>query len=350
MRLRDAHRGAALGLGAAALFGLSAPLAKALLGAMSPQVLAGLLYLGGGVALTIYRRVRPSVTEAPLERGDWGRLLVIVLAGGVAGPLLMLHGLQRTTAVTGSLLLNLEAPFTVAMAVIVFREHVGRAALAGMALIIGGAALLKLEAGSHGAELAGGLLVVGACAAWALDNNVTQRLSLRDPVALVRVKALGAGGFNLVIGLVLAGGELPSAAVIAAALVVGSLSYGLSIVMDTYALRLVGAAREAAYFATAPFVGALAAAPLLGEALTFADLGVMALMAVGVAFLLREHHSHEHAHEELEHAHVHVHDEHHHHEHGPGDPPGEPHAHRHRHRPLVHDHPHVSDLHHRHRH
>lgn len=350
MKLRESHRGVALGLGAAALFGLSAPLSKALLGEMSPQVLAGLLYLGGGLGLTAYRRVRPSSVEAPLERADRPTLIAIVLAGGVLAPLLMLYGLERTTAVTGSLLLNLEAPFTVAMAVLFFREHVSRAVLAGIVLIVAAAAVLKLEDGSHGADTAGVLLLAGACGAWALDNNLTQRLSLREPIALVRVKALGAGAFNLTLGLALAGGELPALRMIAAALVVGSLSYGVSIVLDAYALRLVGAAREAAYFATAPFVGALGAALLLGESLGALDVGVMVVMAAGVAFLLRERHAHEHTHEELQHAHVHVHDEHHQHEHGPEDPAGEPHAHHHRHAPLVHDHPHVSDVHHRHEH
>lgn len=345
----EAPRGAALGLLAAALFGVSAPLSKRLLGDVSPQVLAGLLYLGAGLALSLYRLVRPATTEAPLARADVPKLAVLVAAGGVAGPLLMLLGLQRTSAVTGSLLLNLEAPFTIALAVLVFREHLGRYAAGAAALIVGGAVILRLQPGAHGADTSGVLLLAGACAAWALDNNLTQRLSLRDPFALVRVKTLAAGSFNLALGLLLTG-RLPSPRVAVAALLLGSVSYGASVVLDAYALRLVGAAREAAYFATAPFLGALVATLITDERLGWSDGLAMAVMAAGVALLLHERHGHSHTHEALDHAHAHVHDEHHQHAHGPGDPGEEPHAHAHHHAPLAHDHSHTPDAHHRHRH
>ncbi len=338
-----------MGLLAAALFGVSAPISKRLLGGVSPQVLAGLLYLGAGLALTLYRALRPATTEAPLVKADLPKLAAVVAAGGVAGPVLMLFGLQRTSAVTSSLLLNLEAPFTIALAVLVFREHLGRYAAGAMALILAGAAILRLQPGAHRADTPGVLLLAGACAAWALDNNLTQRLSLRDPFALVRVKTLAAGSFNLALGLLIAG-RMPSPRVTMAALALGSVSYGASVVLDAYALRLVGAAREAAYFATAPFLGALAAIFLTNERPGWSDGLAMAVMAAGVALLLRERHGHGHAHEALDHAHAHVHDEHHQHAHGPDDPAGEPHAHTHHHAPLAHDHAHTPDAHHRHRH
>ncbi len=183
-----------------------------------------------------------------------------------------------------------------------------------------------------------------------MDNNLTQRLSLKDPVAVVRIKALGAGACMLAIALAAGQQRLPGPGVLAAALALGAASYGLSIVLDMYALRLLGAAREAAYFATAPFLGALAALPLLGERLSPTQLLGGAAMALGVVLLVRERHGHLHTHELLEHEHLHVHDEHHQHEHpGMTDVTG-PHSHPHRHAPLTHDHPHVSDLHHRHKH
>lgn len=346
---RDGRRGAFYGLLAAALFGLSAPVAKRLLGEMSPQVLAGLLYLGAGVGLSAWRVVRPATEEAPLQRKDIPALAGVVLAGGVLGPLLMLVGLDRVSAVAASLLLNLEGPFTMGLAVLFFREHLGRYGIAAAALILAGAGLLKFQAGDGAADGWGIVAVALACLAWAIDNNLTQRLSVRDPFAIVRIKALAAGSFNLALGLIL-GGRLPSYRVIAAALLLGLLSYGASVVLDAYALRLVGAAREAAYFATAPFVGALAATWIVGERLRAIDVAAMVSMAAGVVALLLERHSHWHEHAPLEHEHVHVHDEHHQHGHGPGDPPGEPHSHRHEHTRLVHDHPHLPDVHHRHRH
>lgn len=345
----DRARGAAYGLLAAALFGVSAPLAKHLLAEVSPQVLAGLLYLGAGIGLSAWRQLRPPVSEAPLQRRDVPTLVAVVIAGGVAGPLLMLWGLNRVSATTGSLLLNLEGPFTMLVAVVFFREHLGwRGALAA-ALILLGAGLLKLQGGDGASDGWGMLAIALACLAWALDNNLTQRLTLRDPFAIVRVKTLAAGSFNLLAGLAL-GARLPPAGIIAGAALLGLASYGASVVLDAYALRLVGAAREAAYFATAPFVGSLFATFFLGERLSSADVGAMLLMVGGVVCLLLERHSHMHAHEALVHEHSHSHDAHHQHEHAPGDPPGEPHSHGHRHEALVHEHPHLSDLHHRHRH
>jgi drug/metabolite transporter (DMT)-like permease len=342
-------RGALCGLSAAALFGLSTPLAKRLLGEVSPQLLAGLLYLGAGVSLHAWRVVRPETREAALTRSDAGWLAGIIVAGGVVGPLLMLIGLNRISGVTASLLLNLEAPFTMALAVLVFREHLGRYGLAAVAFILSGALLLNVERSSGVFDAWGAAAITAACLAWAIDNNLTQRLSARDPVALVRIKTLAAGSINVAIALAM-GSELPGVAAVCGALAVGATGYGLSVVLDTYALRLVGAAREAAYFATAPFVGALAATVILGEALESSDVAAMTLMVLGVVALLRERHAHTHAHEPLEHDHLHVHDAHHQHAHGPGVSTTEPHAHAHRHAGLVHDHPHVPDAHHRHRH
>jgi|JI10StandDraft_1071094.scaffolds.fasta_scaffold199222_2 drug/metabolite transporter (DMT)-like permease len=343
------RRGALYGLAAAALFGLSAPVAKRLLGEVGPQVLAGLLYLGAGVGLSLWKWLRPATREAPLQRSDALPLAGVVVSGGLLGPVLLLVGLERMSAVAGSMLLNLEGPFTVMLAVLVFREHLGRYGLISTALILLGAGLLKVGPGDVELDGGGVLAIAGACLAWAIDNNLTQRLSLRDPLALVRIKTLAAGSINLGLGLAL-GGALPRASILAIALVMGMLAYGISVVLDAHALRMVGAAREAAYFATAPFVGALAATVIVGDALRPVDLVAMAMMAAGVVALLRERHAHEHAHEALDHDHVHVHDTHHQHAHGPDAPTGEPHAHPHHHAPLVHDHPHLPDLHHRHRH
>jgi drug/metabolite transporter (DMT)-like permease len=350
MSLGQQLRGAGFGLAAAALFGLSAPISKLLLGEVTPVLLAGLLYSGAAMGLWLHRLIVPRTREAGLRREDLPKLLAVVVAGGVAGPVLMLFGLRSVSGLTGSLLLNLEAPFTMLLALLVFREHLGRRGAIAAALIVLGACVLKLEAGPFGADALGVVLLAAACACWALDNNLTQRLSLRDPFEIVRFKALAAGLANSALGLWVSGGALPPVRYIVAALALGSLSYGASIVLDAYALRLVGAAREAAYFATAPFIGALASLALLDERLRWHDVLAMAVMAAGVGFLLRERHSHTHEHQPLDHEHLHTHDAHHLHQHAPGDPPGEPHSHVHHHAPLTHDHPHVPDAHHRHQH
>lgn len=345
--------GALCGVAAAVLFGVTVPLAKLLLPRSSPVVLAGLLYVGAGVTLmvvTIVRRVlgrAPAGREAPLRPEDALSVLTIVVSGGIMGPILMLFGLQRLSGVTTALLLNLEAPFTIVLAVVAFGEHLGKRETAAAGLIIVGAASLGLNPMAVRFDAIGVLALIGACLSWAVDNNLTQQLSLRDPVALVRLKALGAGFGTLAIAATL-GHTMPGGETIAAVMLIGGAGYGLSIVLDAYALRWIGAAREAAYFATAPFIGALAAVPLLGERIGPVDLAAAAVMATGVALLLRERHGHVHEHEGLEHEHLHVHDAHHPHEHS--ELVVEPHAHLHQHAPLRHDHPHVSDLHHRHRH
>lgn len=345
----EAFTGALCGLAAAFLFGVATPLAKGLLAEIGPQFLAGLLYLGAGIGLFSIRLVARTSVEARLRRADLPALLAVIFAGGVVGPVLLMWGLRRVSALPASLLLNLEAPFTVLIAVSVFREHLGSYARAAVVLILVGAAALKLPVGNSAVDVPGMIAIGGACLAWAIDNNLTQRLTLRDPFAIVRIKTLAAGAVNTILAIAL-GATWPRTHTVVVAMALGAVSFGASVVLDAYALRRIGAAREAAFFATAPFVGALSSLLIRGESLHTIDLAAMLLMAFGVVMLLRERHSHLHAHEPLEHEHLHVHDEHHQHQHGPEVPAEEPHTHVHRHAPIVHEHAHVPDLHHRHRH
>lgn len=345
-------QGALCGLSAAALFGLSAPLAKLLLPHVGVLPLASLLYLGAGLGLVAWGllpRSHAAAHEPALRRSDVPPLVAIVALGGVIGPILMLVGLARVSAVAGALLLNLEGPLTIVLALLLFGEHLGLRGAIAAALVFAGAATLAFAPGELRADPLGVVCLAGACASWGVDNNLTQRLSLRDPVALARIKTLGAGVCSGAIALATSA-AWPEPAAAALALAVGSVCYGASLVFDTYALRLLGAAREAAFFATAPFVGAIAAVPLLGETPRASQVIAALLMAGGVAVLLRERHAHTHGHEALEHEHSHVHDAHHQHAHDESVPTQEPHSHPHRHASLVHDHPHVSDLHHRHSH
>jgi drug/metabolite transporter (DMT)-like permease len=355
--MTGARRGAAFGLLAAVTFGVSAPLAKLLGARIHPLMLAGLLYAGAGSALAIIGVIvriagtgalgRAPRREAPLGRGDVGGLIAVTILGGMVGPLLMLFGLQRCSATAGALLLNLEGPLTALVAVAAFGENLGRRGLGATVLVFAGAALLG--AGGHLGQvsLAGATALAGACLAWAVDNNLTQRLALHDPIAVVRAKTLGAGTVLLTLALAL-GNRVPPLALAAGAVALGAVSYGASVLLDAYALRLLGAAREAAFFATAPFVGALFGAALFREPVTISELGAGALMIAGVAALIRERHAHPHTHAPIEHAHAHTHDAHHQHWHDRAT--DEPHTHLHRHDPITHDHPHASDAHHRHRH
>lgn len=345
--------GAPLAILSAALFGASTPFAKALLGGgVSPWLLAGLLYLGSGLGLGIVEIARGATgaerAEAPLRRGDFPWLALVVLSGGVVGPLLLMVGLAATPAATASLLLNLEGLATMAIAWLTFHESVDRRLLLGAAAILAGAVLLSWQGGPSGFGW-GTVAIAGACLAWGIDNNLTRRLSAADPVQIALIKGLGAGAANLALALA-AGAHLPSVLAIGGAAVIGFLGYGLSLVLFVFALRHLGAARTGAYFSAAPFIGALIAVTLFGEPVTTAFVLAGLLIAAGVYLHLAEVHEHAHAHEALEHEHRHVHDAHHQHQHKPGDPLGEPHAHPHRHQGIVHKHPHYPDLHHRHGH
>lgn len=335
--------GALQALAAAALFGASAPLAKLLVPTVDPVTLAGLLYLGAGLAL-VMRRGR---VETPLTWNDAPVMAGVVVAGGMLGPWLLLVGLRHVSAVTVSLLLNLEAPFTILLATTLFGEHLGPRAMSGAAAIVAGAVLAGGRGEPGFSDLLGGAAVVGACASWALDTNLSQRLSGRDPIAIVRVKGLTAGTAMLLVAR-LGGAPPPSLAATGAGLLLGAGAYGASLVLTMRALRVLGGARQAAYFATAPFLGAALAVPLLGERVDTTIALAAATMAAGIALLLDERHTHLHTHEPLTHDHAHAHDEHHRHAHD--GPFTEPHAHPHRHLPLTHDHAHVSDAHHRHPH
>lgn len=342
-----------MALASAALFGASTPLAKLLLGdGVDPWLLAGLLYLGSGLGLGTVHLLRGAfgifVTEAPLRRGDVPWLMLVVLSGGVVGPLLLMLGLSQTPASSAALLLNVEGLATMAIAWIVFKENVDRQLLLGALAILAGALLLSWQGGPTGVGL-GALAIIGACVAWGVDNNLTRKLSSADPVQIAAIKGLVAGTVNL--GLALTrGAALPAPPVLAEAAVVGFFGYGVSLVLFVLALRHLGTARTGAYFSTAPFLGTVLALMLFQEPVTIQLLAAASLMAIGLYLHLAERHEHEHKHEALEHEHRHVHDEHHQHEHGPDDSGGEPHAHAHRHTPMVHRHPHYPDLHHRHGH
>ncbi|HEY4002395.1 MAG TPA: DMT family transporter [Candidatus Xenobia bacterium] len=339
------RRGVVQALLSAVLFGLSAPLAKALLQDVPPVMLAGLLYLGSGIGLGIVRALSGGQNEAPVAGADRGWLAAAVVCGGIVAPVLLMDGLQFTAGSTASLLLNLEGAFTALLAWRVFRENADTRIVLGMACVLVAGLFLAWPSQGQPVWSSGALLVAGACLFWAIDNNLTGRVSGADPLTIVMAKGLAAGAFNLVLSLAL-GAHLPGLAAVCEVMLLGLLSYGVSLLLYVRALRHLGTARTSAYFGLAPFVGALVAFPLLHESASALFVPSLALMAVGVWLHLSERHAHEHAHPLLSHAHLHSHDEHHQHEHE-----GlltEPHSHPHVHQPLVHVHPHYPDLHHRH--
>jgi len=338
-------------LAAALLFGASTPLAKQLLQATSPILLAGLLYLGSGIGLSAGRLVRDRGWRAPgLLRAEWAWLLLAIGFGGVLAPVLLMLGLARIPAASASLLLNLEAVLTALLAWIVFRENTDRRVVLGMALIVAGAAVLAGRGpvyvpGSGSAAL----LIALACLCWALDNNLTRKVSASDAAFLAGLKGLVAGVVNTGVAVVL-GARAPGPAGIAAAMAIGLLGYGVSLILFVLALRGLGAARTGAYFSTAPFMGAAIAILAFGERAAPAFWVAAVLMGAGVWLHLQERHEHAHTHPPVRHTHRHVHGQHHQHSHDFDWDSGEAHAHEHAHAALTHSHAHFPDIHHQHRH
>ena len=363
-------QGVMYALAAALLFGMGTPLAKMLLANVNPLMLAALLYLGSGLGLAIARAVqyknRPERAVLP-QGAQWLWLGGAVLAGGIVGPVLLMLGLQNFPAADASLLLNSEGVLTALLAWFVFKENFDKRIALGMLAIVAGGVVLSwprgpdviggVTAAMNGGGVTYALLIVAACLAWAIDNNLTRKIALLDAGFIAMSKGLVAGSVNLALAL-LAGASLPSAGLVAQAALLGFASYGASLVLFVLALRHLGTARTGAYFSIAPFAGALLAVLLLGEPVTVPLLVGGVLMAIGVALHLTERHNHTHIHEPLRHDHEHSHegingepvDVHHAHAHAEPVVPGASHQHVHQHASLAHSHAHFPDAHHRHGH
>ena len=348
------RRGVLYALLAAALFGASTPFAKLLLADTRPVLLAGLLYAGSGVGLSAWwaLRSRGRRDSSAGHAGCVGELLWLagaITAGGVLGPVMLMTGLRQIPAANASLLLNMEGVFTALLAWFAFRENFDRRLLAGMAAIVAGGVVLAWPQRLTLGASAGAAWIVGACACWAIDNNLTRKVSVRDPVTIAALKGLAAGAVNLGIAAQ-TGAPWPSGAHVLGAALVGFAGYGVSLVLFVLALRYLGAARTGAYFSTAPFIGAAASLLLFRQRPATGFWTAALLMGIGVWLHLREEHAHRHSHGRMRHGHRHVHDEHHRHAHEFEWDGREPHDHEHVHEPLSHAHPHYPDIHHLHEH
>jgi len=340
--------GVQAGIASALLFGAGTPVAKLLLGEVSPWLLAGLLYLGSGIGLGLYRLVRRA-PRVHLQRSELLPLVGAVFFGGMVAPVLLMVGLSNMPASGASLLLNAEGVATALLAWFVFKENVDRRIALGMAAIVAGAVALSIPTGAEFGSVLPALAILGACLCWGIDNNLTRMIALTDATWLAAVKGGVAGPVNLALAFLL-GATIPPLWSIPAAMGVGLFAYGVSLVLFIVALRHVGTARAGAYFSVAPFFGAVLAVAL-GEVVTIPLVIAAVLMALGVWLHLSERHVHEHTHIALTHDHWHRHDDgHHEHEHEHPVTAATRHRHEHTHDPVTHTHVHYPDAHHRHGH
>jgi drug/metabolite transporter (DMT)-like permease len=338
---------------AALLFGASAPLAKLLLGEVEPIPLAAFLYLGSGIGLLgikFFQRINQKGldNEAQIKKPDYVWLAGAIIAGGIAAPITLLFSLRNTPAATASLLLSFEGVATTLIAFFAFKESISRRAWWAIALITLASIFLSVNPNAEWGFSLGALGIIAACVLWGIDNNFTRNISAKDPITIVTIKGLGAGSFSLGMALVL-GHKIPAWEVIFGALVLGSLSYGASIVLFIHAMRGIGAARTSALFSSAPLAGMILSFLVFRELPGWMFVIAFPLMVAGTLFLVSEEHEHDHVHEMTVHEHAHIHGDGHH-EHGHEGENIQKHSHVHTHDKVAHAHHHMPDLHHRHTH
>ena len=337
---------------AAVLYGAAIPLTKILLGDFQPLAMAGLLYCGAFMGLAIFWGARESAARTgpahKLERKDAPWMAGSIIFGGIAAPVLLMYGLERSSGFSTSLLSNLEGVATAAIAAAVFHESTGKRMWLALGCVTAAGVMLSWNSGEGRFDPSGPAMIALSMVCWGADNNITRQISARDPVQISVIKSLFAGAVPILL-VVLSGGSIIPGLPTVLALVVGALGYGASLVLFIKALEGLGASRTGAYFGLAPFIGAVSSLVILHDWLGWVMLPAAVLMIADAALLMGERHSHAHRHEEVTHVHAHFHDDSHHaHEHP--DAVEWAHVHEHTHREMTHDHGHYPDLHHRHGH
>jgi drug/metabolite transporter (DMT)-like permease len=336
---------------AAALYGISSPISKLLLSEIPPTLMAALLYLGAGfgmLLLKFLRNVSRNVQiEAKITKKEWPYILGMISLD-IAAPICLMLGLSLSNPANVSLLNNFEIVATSFLALLVFKEAVGKRMWLAILLITISSIALTLENMNSLTFSVGSVFVLIACICWGFENNCTRMLSMKDPLQIVAIKGIGSGVGSLLISMVNKQFST-NLAFMVFTLILGFVAYGLSIYFYIKAQRHLGAARTSAYYATAPFIGVLVSWIIFREGITVQFLIALVIMLAGSYFAISEVHYHKHYHEEVTHEHKHNHvDGHHNHIHAP-EFTGE-HSHVHTHNAMEHDHTHTPDTHHHHTH
>lgn len=337
---------------AAVLYAISLPVSKILLTEVPPTLMAAFLYLGAGLGMAVLAFIKKGHNreqkEARLTRRELPFTLAMIVLD-IAAPIFLMVGLSLTIAAGASLLSNFEIVATALIAMLFFKESIGKRLWLAISLITLSSIILSADAPAGFSFSAGSLFVLLACICWGLENNCTRKLSLKDPLQIVIIKGLSSGLGSLLIALLILSEKAARGGYIFAALLLGFFSYGLSIFFYVYAQRELGAARTSAYYAIAPFVGVALSFLLLGEKPTASFIVALLIMLIGTYFAISEKHKHLHTHPQMIHEHRHSHDDGHHNHKHDASVKGE-HSHPHRHEELEHEHSHTNDIHHDHPH
>lgn len=279
----DMKTGIALAFLAATLYAVNAPLSKILLNFMPPTMLAGFLYVGAGIGMSVIAAARKcrnkQIAEERLSRSDLPYTVAMIVLD-IAAPICLMIGLNATTAANASLLNNFEIVATSIIAFVIFKEKIGAKLWVGILLITLSCAILSFENGTSLNFSYGSLFVLIAAVCWGFENNCTRKLSSKDPLQIVLLKGIFSGAGSIVIGLCV-GERITSLGSILAVCCLGFVAYGLSIYFYVYAQRLLGAARTGAYYAVAPFISAVFSLILFKEIPSVSYFIALVIMAAG---------------------------------------------------------------------
>lgn len=276
---------------AAALYAVNVPLSKLLLRHVAPTMMAALLYLGAGIGLTLCAALGKKLGRSgPREHLTKKELpyTVSMVVLDIAAPILLMAGIARTTSGNVSLLNNFEIVATSVIALLIFQEKISRRLWCAIFLVTLASAVLSFESAGAFTFNSGSLLVLGACVCWGFENNCTKMLSGKSSVEIVTIKGCFSGLGSLFIALSL-GEPLPDARWLPAILILGFVSYGLSINFYITAQKDLGAAKTSAYYSIAPFLGAAFSMLLLGERPTTQFCAALVMMAAGTVLMTADH-------------------------------------------------------------
>ena len=284
---------------AAVLYAISMPASKVLLESVSPTMMAAFLYLGAGLGIGLMLLLSKEARQGErLDKADLPYTLGMVLLD-IAAPIFLMLGLRLTSAANAALLNNFEIVATATIALALFKEHISKTLWLALLFITLSSIILSFE-GLAGFKFSwGSLLVLAAAICWGLENNFTRKISHKNTYEIVTIKGLFSGFGALIIAL-LSGNTFPKIGTVLIVLALGYVAYGLSIFFYIKAQHVIGAAKTSAWYAIAPFVGALLSFIFLKESIGLQYVLALVLMLLGSALVtldtLIKSHSHEHSH------------------------------------------------------
>lgn len=292
---------------AAVFYAVNVPVSKVLLREVGPTTMAALLYLGAGVGigmLSLFSRNSWEKSE-PLSKKDLPYVIGMIVLD-IAAPIFLMLGISYGSSANASLLGNFEIVATTLIALFIFREAVSKRLWAAIALITLSSILLSFEGTDSFRFSYGSLFVLLATVCWGFENNCTRNIASKSTYEIVVLKGIFSGLGSLLIAFTMRE-SMPGTGYAVVALLLGFVSYGLSIFLYVRAQRVLGAAKTSAYYAVAPFVGAFLSFVFLKEQLSWKYLTALAVMIAGSALVVVDTLIRQHAHQHV-HTFTHTHD------------------------------------------